>query len=52
LFGKSEGKRPLERYRHRWDDEIKLGLKGNGWECVDRINLIQDKDKDGLLYKQ
>jgi hypothetical protein len=24
LVGKSEGKRPLERPRHRWEDNIKI----------------------------
>jgi hypothetical protein len=24
LVGKPEGKRPSERYRHRWEDNIKM----------------------------
>jgi hypothetical protein len=36
LVGKPEGKRPLERQRHRW--EI-------GWGSVDCIQLAQDKDQ-------
>jgi hypothetical protein len=28
LMGKPEGKRPLERRRRRWEDNIKIGL----WE--------------------
>jgi hypothetical protein len=26
LVGKSEGKRPLRRHRHRWDDRIEIEL--------------------------
>jgi len=25
FVGKSEGKRPLERHRHRWEDNIQVG---------------------------
>jgi hypothetical protein len=32
LVGKSEGRRSLERPRHRWDDNIKMDLKEGGWE--------------------
>jgi hypothetical protein len=31
LVGKSEGKRPLERQRRRWEDGIKMDLKEIGW---------------------
>jgi hypothetical protein len=36
LVGRPEGKRPLGRPRHRWDDYIKMDLKemgrtGFGW---------------------
>ena len=33
LVGKSEGKRPLGRPRHRWEDNIKMDLEevGTGW---------------------
>jgi hypothetical protein len=27
LVGKPEGKRPLERHRHRWEDNIKMDLR-------------------------
>jgi hypothetical protein len=35
LMGKSEGERPLERPRCRWDDGIKMDLREMGWggEC-------------------
>jgi hypothetical protein len=32
LIGKSEGKRPLVRSRHRWKEKIKIFHKGTGWE--------------------
>jgi hypothetical protein len=31
LVVKPEGKRPLERPRRRWEDEIKLDLRETGW---------------------
>jgi hypothetical protein len=30
LLGKPEGKRPLERPRHGWVDNIKIDLRQNG----------------------
>jgi hypothetical protein len=32
LVGKPEGKRPLVRPRHRWEDRIKMDLREIGWE--------------------
>jgi hypothetical protein len=34
LVGKREGKRPLGRHRHRWEDNIRIDLSAIGWECV------------------
>jgi hypothetical protein len=31
LVGKPEGKRPLGRLRHRWEDNIKIDLQEVGW---------------------
>jgi len=31
LVGKTEGKRPLGRPRHRWEDNIKMDLQEVGW---------------------
>ena len=31
LVGKPEGKRPLGRPRHRWEDNIKMYLQEVGW---------------------
>jgi hypothetical protein len=31
LVGKPEGRRPLERERRRWEDNIKMNLREEGW---------------------
>jgi hypothetical protein len=31
LVGKPEGKRPLVRPKHRWEDNIKMDLQEVGW---------------------
>jgi hypothetical protein len=31
LVGKPEGKRPLGRSKHRWEDNIKMDLQEVGW---------------------
>jgi hypothetical protein len=31
LVGKPEGKRPLGRRRHGWDDGIRMDLRETGW---------------------
>jgi hypothetical protein len=41
LMGKPEGKRPLRRPRHRWEDGIR---RETGWGSVDWIWLAQDRD--------
>jgi hypothetical protein len=45
LVGEPEGKRSLERSRHRWEDNIRVDLKKIGWEGVDWIHLAQDGDR-------
>jgi hypothetical protein len=35
LAGKPEGKRPLRRPRHRWEDNIIMDLRETEWEVVD-----------------
>jgi hypothetical protein len=35
LVGKPEGKRPLERSRPRWVDNVKMDLREIGWNRVD-----------------
>ena len=41
---KPQGKRPLGRPRHRWEDNIKA-LQEVGCECMDWIQLAQDRDR-------
>jgi hypothetical protein len=45
LVGKPEGKRPLERPRRRWVDNIKMDLREVGWDGRDWIDLAQDRDR-------
>jgi hypothetical protein len=35
LVGKPEGKRPLGKQRHRWEDGIRMDLREIGWEDVE-----------------
>jgi len=44
LVRKPEGKRPLGRPRHRWEDNIKMYLKEIGYEGVNWIHVVQHKD--------
>jgi hypothetical protein len=44
LVGKSEGKRPLGRPRHRWEDNIKMDLQEVGGGRGDWMELVQDRD--------
>jgi hypothetical protein len=45
LVERSEGRRPLERPRRRWEDNIKMDLHEVGWEGVDWIDMAQDRDR-------
>jgi len=44
LVGKSEGKRPPGRPRHRWEDNIMMDLQEVGCVGMDWIELAQDRD--------
>ena len=44
-MGKPEGKRPLGRYRRRWEDNITLDLQEVGCGSMDCIELAQDRDR-------
>jgi hypothetical protein len=44
LVGKPEGKRPLERPRRRWEDNIKMDLTNISLEGVDWIHLGRDRN--------
>jgi len=43
--GKLKGKRPLGRPRRRWEDNIKMDLKGVECGGIDWIDLAQNKDR-------
>jgi hypothetical protein len=45
LVGKPEGKMPLGRPRHRWEDNIKMDLQEVGEGCGDGMELAQDRDR-------
>ena len=45
LVGKPEGKRPLERPRRRWEDNIKMDLQEVGCGSMDWIELAQDRGR-------
>jgi hypothetical protein len=52
--GKPEGKRPLERQRRAWVDNIKMDLGEIGWGGVDWTGLSHVRDKwrtlvDGVM---
>jgi len=44
LVRKTEGKRPFGRSRHGWED-IRIYLRGIGWQSVDWMHLAQDRDQ-------
>ena len=45
LVGKQQGKRPLERPRRRWVDNIRMDLQVVRCGYMDCIGLNQDRDK-------
>jgi hypothetical protein len=45
LVGRPEGRRPLGRPRHRWENNIKMDLQEVGWDCMDWIDMAQDRDR-------
>jgi hypothetical protein len=49
LVGKPEGKRPLERPRRRWEDNIKMNLQEVGCGGMDWIELALDTDSWRVL---
>jgi hypothetical protein len=44
LVGRPEGRQPLGRPRHRWEDNIKMDLQEVEWR-MDWIVLAQDRDR-------
>jgi hypothetical protein len=45
VVGKSEGERPLGRPRRRWVDNIKMDLRETGWDGVDWIDMVQNRNQ-------
>ena len=45
LVGKPEGKRPLRRPRRRWEDNIKMYLRKEGYGGMDWIELAGDRNR-------
>jgi hypothetical protein len=45
LVGKPERRRPLGGPRRRWVDNIKMDLRGTGWDGINWIDLAQYRDQ-------
>jgi hypothetical protein len=45
LVGRLEGRRPLGKPRHRWEDNIRMDFREVGCGCVDWMELAQDRDR-------
>jgi hypothetical protein len=45
LIGKHEGKRPFERAKRRWYDNIRMNILYIGWEGVEWIHEVQVRDQ-------
>jgi len=43
--GKPDGKRPLRRHGHKWEDNIKMDLQEVGCEGMDWIEMVQDRGR-------
>jgi len=44
LVEKPEGKRPLERSKRRWEDNVEMDLQEVRFEGIDWIELVQDRE--------
>jgi hypothetical protein len=45
LVGRPNGRLPLGRPRHRWEDNIKIDIQEVGCVGMDWIELAQDRDR-------
>jgi hypothetical protein len=45
LVRKPEGRRPLGRFRRRWEDNIRMDLQEVGCGCVDWMELAQNRNR-------
>jgi hypothetical protein len=50
LVGKPEVKRPLEKPRCRWEDNIRMDLREIGWDGSEWIVLAQDRNQFLTAY--
>ena len=50
LVGKSEGRRPLRRPRRRWEDNIKMDVRGVGWVAWTGSIWLRIEIGGGLLW--
>jgi hypothetical protein len=41
--GKAEEKKPVRTTKRKWEDNIKIDLRGTGWGNMDWIHLPQDR---------
>jgi hypothetical protein len=49
LVGKPEGKRPLRRPRHRWEDRIRINLRKISWGMCSGFSWLRIGACGGLL---
>ena len=49
LAGKSVGKRPLRKTRHRWEDDVTMDLQEVGCGGMDWNELAPDRDSWWVL---
>jgi hypothetical protein len=52
LLGKTEGKRPLGRLRHRWKDNIKMVFQEARWGAWTELIWLRKGTGDGHLYME
>jgi hypothetical protein len=45
FVGKPERKRQIVKHRRKWEDNIKMDLRGIGMGGMDWIDLSQDRDR-------
>jgi hypothetical protein len=45
LVGMPKGKRPLGRPRRKWVDNIKMDHREIGWDGMDLIDLVLNRDQ-------
>jgi hypothetical protein len=51
LVGKLEWKKTFGRPRHRWEENTTMDVSEIGWEYVNGIHLVHDRDSWGALMK-